>query len=359
MKIIILKNILKLGFKRHSMMVIGGGTLMTLSSCLTSKPFNIDVLKPAEYTVPVDIKNVVVANNAYRIGDSIEVLVNKQGGQYIKSNPDTVPEVVLKQLTKSLAERRFFDTVYYYPRPLTRMVVSGGIKPVSNNELQVLRNTCNADAAIVLQGYKIIPSIDYILVSDETKYYHVEQSVDAEFTWLFIDLRTDSVLNVYKQTDVLDWTAFSEKFKYPVPGLPSFKESIVVTADLLGFAYADYISPNWQSTERYYYSSNAGYYGEADQHVKNNEWDKASKIWFGLYEVAKKSTKARLAHNIALSYEMMGNFEDASLWAHESWTIYNKLSDWFGYEKDREAKYFETLVKRSIDAKKLEGQIGG
>lgn len=330
-----------------------------LPSCLVSKPMSVDILKPAQFTVPVDVKNVVVVDNAYRLGDSVEVMVNKKKGQYLKLNSDTVATVVLKQFSQSLTERRFFDTVCVYPKPLTQLVAPGMTKPLNYNELRSIQRTCNADAAIVLQGYLLNPGINFNLMGDESQYYQVVQSVSSVFLWVLVDLRTDSVLDTYKQTDELHWTAYTGKYEYPVLGLPTFKESFVSAADMLGFAYADYLTPNWENVERFFYSSSSGYYGEAESFARKYQWERASKIWFGLYQVAKKSSKARLAHNIAFAYEMMGQFEEAAQWAHESITNYNKLSDWYAFEKDREEKYFEILVKRSVDAIKLKEQIGG
>jgi hypothetical protein len=330
-----------------------------LQSCVSIKNYQMDILVPATVSIPPDIKSVIVIDNAKLPGDSIEIVVSDHKGQYIKPNTDTIPAIALKQLYETIRQRSFFDTVYL--QPITSSLARSQSIGSSNlkKTLTEAKNNHQADAAVVLEEVKLFPKLDYQPFYTETLNYRIDQSFVANFVWVIVDLKHDSVLDVYNQVDTLVWTSYANALAYPVIGLPSFNESVRSVADYFGYYCADRICPNWVRENRYYFAGNGMGWDLANASIAKNDWLNAAKVWFGMYSSSKGAPKARLAHNIALSYEVLGDFEEAVKWSAHSKLLFKPTSSWFVQEKALTDDYYNTILKRALHAKKLAEQLGG
>ena len=88
--------------------------------------------------------------------------------------------------------------------------------------------------------------------------------------------------------------------------------------------------------------------------MNEGDWQEAQNTWKGLYDRLRKGkTKARAAYNIALSYEMLGNIEEALSWIRKSEQFVAPSSQ----EEQLVKKYTEVLKSRMQEMVSLNSQM--
>jgi hypothetical protein len=101
-----------------------------------------------------------------------------------------------------------------------------------------------------------------------------------------------------------------------------------------GMIYGEKISPSWVTIQREYYRK-----GKRNQDLKVgarmmevNDWDAAKESLQKAMESKKRKTRGRAAHNMAVVYEILGDYEQAKKWAQDAWGKYqNKGSKNYSY----------------------------
>lgn len=93
---------------------------------------------------------------------------------------------------------------------------------------------------------------------------------------------------------------------------------------------------------------------DAEVCVGENDWVGARELWTGLYKRYKKGNlKMKAAYNIALSYEMEGNFNKAEEWLSKAKSLLKPGSD----EVRMLASYEKLLKERMETTLKLNIQM--
>ena len=150
---------------------------------------------------------------------------------------------------------------------------------------------------------------------------------------------------------------------YPSPALPANplmlprylearKSAINRAAENAGRLYAHKLSPTIIRIRREFYKkgkkspeiSIGTRYGDI------NEWEKAIETWkAGIDKTPKMKSRGRLAYNVAIGYEVLGDLEQALEWAGRSYTEYgNEMGD----------QYVRMLRRRISTESIVEEQMG-
>lgn len=335
--------------------------LFLFSSCMTLSTYHVDVLCPAEVTISPLIKSVVLVDNSISSSDSLNVFLKTpdfQASQLVSGFVDTLSSFAVKEAAKELRQRKFFDTVYVDVKSL-KDSTSFMKKRLSDTYLSELKKKYNADALILMNGISFKTELNYEYVSSYSVYlFEVEQIISGNTSWEILDLTADTIIDRFKQSDILSWKSYSDSLVYPVNGIPLIFNALGDFAGRLGYYYADRTTPFWQSIDRLYFSSDNGEFNIAKNYVLKGDWVKAEKVWYYIYEKSKGLKKARAAYNIALAKEIQNDIESAGKWAFESYSIskdLNKNSDLVIMAN----AYYDDLVKRFLDNEKLFWQLGG
>ena len=80
-----------------------------------------------------------------------------------------------------------------------------------------------------------------------------------------------------------------------------------------------------------------------------NNWEKAIEIWEDGMASAQQKEAGLLAYNIAVGYEVLGDFETALRWAQDAYTEYGNM---------RAQSYAATLQKRISSEQRVDEQMG-
>ncbi|MDR2065938.1 MAG: tetratricopeptide repeat protein [Prevotellaceae bacterium] len=135
---------------------------------------------------------------------------------------------------------------------------------------------------------------------------------------------------------------------------PRIEDSRRITAEMIGRDFAKRIVPTWETAERlifydsYYDSSNSKSGKAYNAAIKEHNWSNAAKYWTEAVEESRtKSRQAQIMYNIALSCEMLENFDLAIKWLEKAKTLHTKIDENID-------EYINILKQRIEDKEKLD-----
>ncbi len=332
--------------------------LFLITSCSSVSTLQLDVLRPAQYSVAPEIWSVLIVDNAYPYrNDSMHVMITTKDTLLLDSLwLDSFSNIVVSEMEAALDLKAFFDSVYLHPIPLNLPPQGKPHNAVSADSIKLLLNNYDAQALISLESVEYRTQSQLI---DLGAFYYVSLDVNANLLWKMYD-ENGYILDVYLQKDSIFWYDYFNDSKKAVEAIPDFKDAVKTIARLTGQNYPLRIAPWWETVDREYFSAGHHLYQRANDLVKINNWNEAAKIWYHIYESENKKQKARAAYNLALSYEIRNDFQEAKAWAEISRNLFETLKSIQVSEIERKMafKYFESLNERFAETEALHKQLG-
>ena len=337
------------------------GLIFLFTGCVSSySTFELDVLKPADVVVPVEIASVVVVNNAYPMqpGDSVIHKIKLPVEEY---SIDTIllenfGQLAIESFAESLKLKSFFDSVHVVNESFNTLEDGKPLAPLNSFLIDSLCNHYNAQAVIELGYYKYGTIINVI---DAGEQYYSTLDARVNTYWKVHNYFADSILSAHLQKDTIFWDGAGSTVSAAVEGLPFLKDALKEAASYSGIQYSEYIAPTWQTTQRFFFKQGHPLFYEAIAYVNSGNWEEAARVWYHIYETGKDKQKARAAYNLALAQEVKGNFVEATAWAYRSMEHYEETGGFSAGEEKKMAKeYYINLAQRLQEKKKLDKQYG-
>ena len=113
-----------------------------------------------------------------------------------------------------------------------------------------------------------------------------------------------------------------------------------------GVIYGQRIAPYWIRITRQYYNRPKRFDNLAfgARMMEVNDWDAAIPALEEATNSRKRKVQGRAAHNLAVIYEILGNYEKAKEWAQKAWGMYrNKDSKEYTYQLNQRIREIERL----------------
>ncbi len=325
------------------------------SACSSYEYLSIDALIPAKYSIPPEIKSVVVVDNSpvFR-GDKVNKIKFDNRISYLDTIwYDDFGMNVVNSLKDELIARKFYDTVYVDSNEKYKR----GTK-FSPSQINAICKEYNAEAVIELQRYFYntfydIDEYDVITVGS--------LDVNSVLLWNLHNNITGKLEVNDLEKDTISWTAEGPNLMDMANDLPGINSGLEDLSYYVGGKSADLFAPHWQTQKRVFYSRGNFGFMQATELVRNNKWKEAMQIWKSVYDNSQKKSKERAAFNLALGAEILGDFETANEWIKQCYDILKVLPDNVALIKDKERmqKYYAEIVKRMEQSKDLKSQIGG
>ena len=335
--------------------------VLLLTACSSNyRIIEIEVLKPAKYSVPPDIASIVLVNNSYPFRDTSIHVASVDGKRMVFDSilVDAFPDTLLKSLSKELLLRKFFDTVYVDTTQYNREFSGEPLNPLSTQQVDDICEKFNAQAILAVGAYSHRTQVNI----EEVASYEFFSTMDISSVtyWRFYDALQDQVIHEKIQADTLFWDGYGSSTASSLKSFPKISDATLNLADYMGWKFADNIAPYWEVAQRKLYTSGNAYFLSAMDWITKNNWEEAEKLWGFVYENGKTIDQARAAHNIAFSFEQKGDFESAAKWAYNSYQSYSLTSSArFGAEIKEATVYYQDMSVRKREHKKLVKQIGG
>lgn len=328
--------------KHHITKIAAIACIIFLSSCSTTRTLMIDVLQPASINYADNIVNVGIVDNA---GATLDEETTAQT-DIEKLHISKSKEVFLHSLAQFMNEEKYFNEVKTYDHPLRTDKEYGQQVLISKNTIQTIAQEMNVDALVVLNTFdlnerNIMYSFEgLVLRSEMTNATLMLRLFDANGNALTPHMATmDSVITFGAQRPNETFDALQHL---------SLQLAETTTKNLL---------PYWETQERIYYTDGTKLMKTADSFAKANKWTEAAKTWGAAFEGQEDfKQKAKIAANIALANENLGDIPNAVEWIR----IASNMLE--GDKKSDEALYINwykiKLLEREKNNPKVLEQMG-
>lgn len=299
-----------------------------LASCSTAS-HQMQILKPADITLPAEIKQVGVVNRSLPakgegVKNFLEGLVT---GESIGADRDASNES-LRGLASGLNNNPRFTAVVVEGVELRGTGTRQWPEFLDWKQVDELCERFRVDAIVALETFDSDVSLktssaDVERVIDKKKVIVKEYYADLD-----MNVRSGWTIYYPKQRQVVDRNSFNDNMSWGESGdspdevlgkLPSKRMALNESGYYSGQQYARRISPTWVYETRSYYRKANDEFKEASRMVKRGNWNEAIAIWkkYTLSQDAKIASRA--CYNMALASEVDGNLSIAEEWANRAW----------------------------------------
>lgn len=328
--------------------------LCLLGSCTSLDTLVVNVEKPAQITLPSNIDHIVIVDNTIPQPEDIghaEYIKGRRTNSQISVNMDSANYILASNLFDKLANKEYFADVIFYEEPIREYGDFRDIVPLDSTVAKEICMDNKADAII---------SLDRFLVST------ISNEDDLEFGTIakYLDAKMDVRFQVYSNkgtaisppfylNDSIYWaTAYNDDIPLS-DTLPSREQAVKEAAQYMGEKVANALAPYWNNELRWYF----GDVKAANKMMNNSDWAGAQSLWKSAYEKESKNIKrkARLANNIALSYELSDQIKEAVKWITISCDLFEKTEETSIDSENliRATQYKEDLLTRYNDFRLL------
>lgn len=316
--------------------------LTGISSCTISEQvgsFQVEIVKPAIFNIPEDVKSVAIINRDILESDKSKVDYIKQGMLYVDSTIrySDLSNYCIDSLARYLYNEGYFSKVINYRDSLKQSFKN----PYFLQTIPELLKTLGTDACICLDFFHFNTSLTY---DYGNRFYTIV------FLKWSIALKNDTSSYVYNQHDTLVFEnrEFTDvKFK-PV------KDRFIEASKNLGGLFGTKLIPYKLTVDRLFYKSNNQEMVKAQEFALNNDWLKAAEIWNRLATNKNDRIATKAMYNMALACEMEGKPDLAINWLVKS---YSGLKRENTNHKANCQRYINVLALRKLEIARLEKQI--
>lgn len=329
-------------------------------SCGTNMLFTtLDVLRPAKVTFANDTEHLLIVNNSVvqpiNAGHTTEYLNGEKKIDAVST--DSLALFALSVLSEELQNKDYFTTVTLELASVSKNTDFNTVAPL---QYAMVRDLCKKyETDVVL-------SLDRIKVTDAaSEYYYEEEGIyvgalDAKYESLWSIHYPDKVeVNPYVFRDSLYWETESYVRKNALDRLPKREDALIDGAILVGLNASDRLTPYWEKIDRYFFNPSDKTMKQGMDSVYVRNWDAAVQVWTTVFNNSNKiKLKAEAANNIAIGYEIIGDYDKAIEYAQYSFDYFIARSFTDVDLLLRIADYITELNRRKIEVDILKKQMG-
>lgn len=284
---------------------------------------SFDALFPAYIKFPDHIKTIAVIDRSAREGKLLNVLEGGITGEGIGQD-------------KAAARKAIDGLIDQVSGNINISFIKTGLEMTANSKPGNMAFVLPVDK---LKGICIENNAEAVL---SLEYFDSDRDVDimdVKLGFRIYDLKSNSIIEEYS-------FAKSGRINPPEGAIISIIATALETDPLLklsydaGRSYGMRISPYWERVSRTYYKK-----GKRDKDLAQgarmmevNNWDAAIEYLNISINSNKRKTQARSAHNLAVVYEILGDYEKALEFAQLAW----------GQYENKESKYYSEILRRRI-----------
>jgi tetratricopeptide (TPR) repeat protein len=307
--------------------------VLTLIFLICAAPsISFDAMFPAEKQLPNYIKTIAVVDRSGRESKLSNIIEGGLTGEGIGQDREASRRLI-EGLTNQVNSAR----KYWVVKTNMEMVIEAEpgkfSKPLSSAHIRGICQQHNAEAVLALEYF----DTDRI---GENLHAHVGIRIYDGKTLKIIDEHafTNSVHIARKSDDLVNLV--SNYMGTDVVNSLSYESGVI---------YGQRISPFWLRVERKYYKRAKGNkeFAMGARMIEVNDWENAIDAFNQTLNSSKRKVLARANHNLAVIYEILGDYEKAKEYA---------LTAWVQYKNKDSQNYPAILTQRMAEIQKLKEQ---
>lgn len=332
---------------------------LIFNSCTSLLYTTIDVLRPAKVNFIQDANNLLIVNNTIKQPNNFghkNILIN-QNPKNINFPTDSLALFCIEALNEDIQSKDFFSTVKLIPTSINHGYNYFSNYPLSSDTVKRL---------CTLNNSTVILSLDKIKLNDELSEYYLNESalflgtleLRFETTWSIHYLNHPEVQAI-QFNDTVFWQSEDYSQKKAMSEIPLRKDAFVDGALNVGHKMVNRFIPYWEKADRYFFNPTNKIMKQGMDSVYVKNWSAAVNIWLKAYNNTKNRwLQAQAANNIAIGYEILGNFDKSIEYANNSYYLMGQLN-FVNYQTySRIEDYIVELTRRKHDVAILKKQLG-
>jgi hypothetical protein len=328
--------------------------ILSFSTCNTVREISIEVLIPANITIPDNIQSVAFVNRSYM------PWLARDTKDTLKRPPEDL--FIIDTIVNNKFFLGIFDALNSSPLfDLTEPAVfqfrrSDAVRfpdPLSREEILSIKDTILTDAIICLEGYRVTDSLitlydwenpwDYYFQTNRVVFF-----VEGTMQWRIYDILNQMLIDEFILTDTMDWIVYGVSLEEAMNELPEVVDAYREYSYQRGYDFGIRISPSWGQVRRFFFITGNKNIRKAAELAMNGNWEEAADLWMQESGSPDPKIAAKAAFNLALYSERKDLIIPAIDWATKS---YEHIPE--KYTKT----YIGILEQRKMNKLKLQHQI--
>ena len=319
--------------------------------------FTIDEYRDAERNALHGVRRVLVVNNALvqpdDFGHSTVLDGNNKSG--ISVRLDKALLYSLFSLTQTLDESGDFDAVELLDVSQNSSTNYYARESLSANKVQNLMQIYQVDALLVLNQLVLYDVLEAFQTDDGGQYAYIQAFAQSHWSMFFADASRRSQTLSY--ADTLIWESKVEYTRtQALNQLPNREDALLYLASTLGEGLGKSFVHSWVTVPRYLYDIADAHIEAGLQSFRYQRWEEAignwqmamgneSKFEGRKSKVKDNKTAAVAAANIAIAYEMLGDYSSACDYANEASRLFGALKTAWGRQQQVNIRYYLEQVR--------------
>lgn len=315
--------------------------------------FTIDEYKDAERDALRGVRNVLVVNNALvqpaGFGHSTVLDGKNQGG--IEIALDRALLYNMFSLTQFLDGSGELDLVELLDKSQNSSTNYYQRMVLSQQQASELIQTYNVDALLVLNQLVLYDIVEAFLTEEGGYYAYMQAFAQSHWNVYYADHRPVKTIT---QADTLVWESNIENTRMQALNkLPNRQEALLYLATTIGEELGHSLVPSWEPVRRYLYNADNIHVQNGLEAFRYQRWEEAVHHWKQVANdegaIRQRGNKARgkdnkaaavAAANIAIAYELLGDYSLACDYANEASRLFGALKTAWGRQQQVNICYY-------------------
>ena len=324
-------------------------------SCRSFRVIDVETYNPSAITFSPEVKTIMIVNNSAQQPNNIghRYTNNVKGDSLLSISADSTAYFFCRALGKSMLESTIFNDIRLCEDTLRTDSLFYDVRPFSARKVNVLCDEYGVDGIISLD--KLFFSTDY--KEFMTGRYNelsvtLKMQVSGEVRVLWPGQKEAFVVPFL---DSLSWNEEGDLYYEIIYALQKseFSNILLYLSEYIGKNMRINFVPFWAQEKRWYYTAITSEWKLGTSYAVAEKWGQAAEIWEPLFVKTNKwKQKARLASNLAVCYEITGDFKKAIEYAEISHSILKENDIVDSPYTAIQNRYVEILKKR-IDSDKI------
>ena len=314
--------------------------------------FTIDEYRDAERKELRGVRSVLVVNNALvqpnDFGHSTVLDGDHKSGISIPLNKALLYS--LFSLTQTLDESGDFDAVELLDVSQNTSTNYYARQSLSASQVQNLIQTYEVDALLVLNQLVLYDVLEAFQTDEGGQYAYMQAFAQSHWSMYFADATRRSQTLSY--ADTLLWESKVEYTRtQALNQLPNREDALLYLASTLGEGLGKSFVHSWVAVSRYLYDIDDTHIKAGLQSFRYQRWEEAIDHWQQVaneeakgerLKVKGKDNKAAAvaAANIAIAYELLGDYSLACDYANEACRLFGALKTAWARQQQANIRYY-------------------
>ncbi len=328
-----------------------------LASCKMTST-GLQVLKPADVTVPEHIQKVAIVNRTRpdKENKTLNVVEGIFSGEGIGADKEGAEECIFG-LRTALARTPRYEVVQPAGLNLKGTGTSVFPQPLSWPDVKKICEENKVDAVIALEAFDSDSRMHRdtrpvtVTNKDGSKSQVPEYLASLEMRltcgWRIYDAKNEKIIDEHRSEAHRGFDSKGATPQAAESGLPWRRDAVKSTGQHAGDLYCYRIAPMWINVSRSYYKKGSDDLSDAAYFVRRGNWNDAIALWQKETGNADRKVAGRACYNMALASEKEGKLETALDWANKSFKNGDKESP----------RYISILKGRIADQERLKDQM--